>query len=122
MYSQSDHECPFPQSQPPSCHSLQTFQPLIARVNASTMNLAIIAILVPTTVGLTADTIEASVLQTLADAVAVVLIVVYGLSLLFSMKTHAYRGDGRSNWLEGVLLMAAYAILGLAFFFFPATG
>jgi Ca2+:H+ antiporter len=71
----------------------QTFQPLIARVNASTMNLAIIAILVPTTVGLTADTIQSSTLQTLSDAVAVVLIVVYGLSLLFSMKTHSYLLD-----------------------------
>jgi Ca2+:H+ antiporter len=71
----------------------QTFQPLIARVNASTMNLAIIAILVPTTVGLTADTITPSTLQTLSDAVAVVLIVVYGLSLLFSMKTHSYLLD-----------------------------
>ena len=71
----------------------QTFQPLIARVNASTMNLAIIAILVPTTVGLTADTIRTSTLQTLSNAVAVVLIVVYGLSLLFSMKTHSYLLD-----------------------------
>jgi Ca2+:H+ antiporter len=71
----------------------QTFQPLIARVNASTMNLAIIAFLVPTTVGLTAASIQSSVLQTLSDAVAVVLIVVYGLSLLFSMKTHAYLYD-----------------------------
>jgi Ca2+:H+ antiporter len=71
----------------------QTFQPLIARVNASTMNLAMIAILVPTTVGLTADTIQAPTLQTLSNAVAVVLIVVYGLSLLFSMKTHAYLLD-----------------------------
>jgi len=73
----------------------QTFQPLIARVNASTMNLAIIAILVPTTVGLTADTITTSTLQTLSDAVAVVLIVVYGLTLLFSMKTHSYLLDVR---------------------------
>lgn len=71
----------------------QTFQPLIARVNASTMNLAIIAILVPTTVGLTAKNIEGSTLQTLSDAVAVVLIVVYGLTLLFSMKTHSYLLD-----------------------------
>jgi Ca2+:H+ antiporter len=28
--------------------------------------------------------------------------------------------DGRSNWLEGVLLIAAYAVLALAFFFYPA--
>ena len=27
--------------------------------------------------------------------------------------------DGRSNWLEGVLLLAAYAVLGLAFYFHP---
>jgi len=27
--------------------------------------------------------------------------------------------DGESNWLEGVLLLATYAVLGLAFFFLP---
>lgn len=27
--------------------------------------------------------------------------------------------DGESNWMEGVLLLAVYAILGLAFFFLP---
>lgn len=80
----------------------QTFQPLIARVNASTMNLAIIAILVPTTVGLTTDTIEGSMLQTLSDAVAVILIAVYGLSLLFSMKTHSYLLDVGLADLESV--------------------
>ncbi len=68
----------------------QTFQPLIARVNASTMNLAVVAILLPTTIDLTATAIDDSTIQTLSNAVAVVLIVVYGLSLLFSMKTHAY--------------------------------
>jgi len=29
--------------------------------------------------------------------------------------------DGRSNWLEGSMLIAVYAILGLAFYFLPAT-
>jgi Ca2+:H+ antiporter len=29
--------------------------------------------------------------------------------------------DGRSNWLEGAMLLAVYAILTLAFFFLPAT-
>jgi Ca2+:H+ antiporter len=28
--------------------------------------------------------------------------------------------DGRSNWLEGILLLATYILLGLAFFFQPA--
>jgi Ca2+:H+ antiporter len=27
--------------------------------------------------------------------------------------------DGRSNWLEGTLLLATYTIIGLAFFFHP---
>jgi len=71
----------------------QQFQPIVARMNASTMNLAIIAILLPTTVGLTSVQMEESVLQTLSFAVAVVLLVVYGLSLLFAMKTHSYLHD-----------------------------
>ncbi len=29
--------------------------------------------------------------------------------------------DGESNWLEGVLLLAVYTILGILFFFVPAT-
>jgi Ca2+:H+ antiporter len=29
--------------------------------------------------------------------------------------------DGRSNWLEGAMLLAVYLILGLAFFFLPAS-
>ena len=29
--------------------------------------------------------------------------------------------DGRSNWLEGAMLLAVYAILGLAFFFLPSV-
>jgi Ca2+:H+ antiporter len=29
--------------------------------------------------------------------------------------------DGRSNWLEGTLLLAAYAVLGLAFYFHPVV-
>ena len=27
--------------------------------------------------------------------------------------------DGNSNWLEGVLLLATYAVIGLAFYFHP---
>jgi Ca2+:H+ antiporter len=29
-------------------------------------------------------------------------------------------GDGRSDWLKGVQLLAVYVILGLAYFFAPA--
>lgn len=106
----------------------QTFQPVVARVNASSMNLAVIAILLPTAIKFSAEGIESQVLQNLSIAVAIVLIGVYGLTLLFSMKTHTYLFDvgvagmeseeeeahkeGSSNlrlWI-GVLLAATLAV------------
>ena len=72
----------------------QNFQPVMARVNASAMNLAVIAILLPTAVSFAPDVAVAEApLQHLSDAVAIVLIGVYGLTLLFSMKTHTYLYD-----------------------------
>ncbi|MGB3760631.1 MAG: calcium/proton exchanger [Rivularia sp. (in: cyanobacteria)] len=71
----------------------QTFQSLIARMNAAAMNLAVIAILVPTAVNYTSEGISETTLQNLSLAVAVVLIIVYLLTLVFSMKTHSYLYD-----------------------------
>lgn len=71
----------------------QTFQSVVARVNASSMNLAVIAILLPTAMNYTSIGINEKTLQNLSLAVSVVLILVYGLTLLFSMKTHAYLYD-----------------------------
>jgi len=33
------------------------------------------------------------------------------------LLVNSVSSDGRSNWLEGLLLLATYAILGIAFFF-----
>ncbi len=71
----------------------QDFQPTAARMNASSMNLAVIAILLPTAVEYTSSGIGQTTLQNLSVAVAVVLILVYALTLLFSMKTHSYLYD-----------------------------
>ncbi|MBW4444563.1 MAG: calcium/proton exchanger [Plectolyngbya sp. WJT66-NPBG17] len=71
----------------------QEFQPIVARVNASSMNLAVIAMLLPTAVNITSTGIQPSTLQELSIAVAIVLITVYALTLLFSMKTHTYLYD-----------------------------
>jgi Ca2+:H+ antiporter len=71
----------------------QEFQPIAARLNASAMNLAVVAILLPTAVEYTSSGIGEETLQNLSVAVAVVLILVYGLTLLFSMKTHSYLYD-----------------------------
>ena len=80
----------------------QDFQPVIARMNASSMNLAVIAILLPTAVDFTSPSITEPTLQRLSVSVAVVLILVYGLTLLFSMKTHAYLYDVGTAEEEGM--------------------
>ncbi|MEO0351930.1 MAG: calcium/proton exchanger [Cyanobacteria bacterium P01_A01_bin.15] len=80
----------------------QDFQPVIARMNASSMNLAVIAILIPTAVDFTSPSITEPTLQRLSVAVAIVLILVYGLTLLFSMKTHAYLYDVGTAEEEGM--------------------
>jgi Ca2+:H+ antiporter len=33
--------------------------------------------------------------------------------------SNSISSDGRSNWLEGSLLVAAYAVIALAFYFHP---
>jgi Ca2+:H+ antiporter len=71
----------------------QEFQPTVARVNASSMNLAVIALLLPTAVHYTSIGIDEPTIQKLSIAVAFILIAVYGLTLLFSMKTHTYLYD-----------------------------
>lgn len=68
----------------------QTFQPIVARVNAASMNLAVIAILLPTAMNVTSVGISQQTVENFSLAVAIVLILVYALTLLFSMKTHAY--------------------------------
>ncbi len=76
----------------------QEFQPTMARLNASVMNLAVVAILLPTAANFTSTGISEEVIQKLSLSVAIVLIVVYCLTLLFSMKTHAYLYDvGKSE-------------------------
>ena len=71
----------------------QIFQSGAARMNASIMNLAVIAILLPTAVEYTSSGIGETTLQTLSVTVAVVLIIIYCLTLIFSMKTHSYLYD-----------------------------
>jgi Ca2+:H+ antiporter len=65
------------------------------------MNLAVIALLLPTAVEYTSSGIGQQTVQQFSVAVAVVLIIVYGLTLLFSMKTHSYLYDVGVAELEG---------------------
>jgi Ca2+:H+ antiporter len=71
----------------------QTFQPLVARMNGSTMTLAVIAIVIPATVITTSQVVEPSAITNLSVFVSIVLIAVYGFTLLFSLGTHSYLYD-----------------------------
>lgn len=68
----------------------QSFQPIIARVNGSTMTLAVTAIILPAIAAYASPTVTGRDMSRLSIATAVVLIIVYGLTLLFSLKTHSY--------------------------------
>ncbi len=85
----------------------QSFQPVVARMNASSMNLAVIALLLPTAMNYTSTGISESTIQQLSVAVAIVLIGVYCLTLLFSMKTHTYLYDVGTAETEAIELAAA---------------
>jgi Ca2+:H+ antiporter len=79
----------------------QEFQPVVARVNASSMNLAVIAILMPTAVNVTTAGVSDISVKNLSIATAIVLITVYILTLVFSMKTHAYLCDVGEAEMDG---------------------
>jgi Ca2+:H+ antiporter len=76
----------------------QEFRPILARVNGSSMTLAVIAIALPTLVIYTSNVVEVSAILNLSLVVATILLLVYGLTLLFSLKTHSYLYEvGLSN-------------------------
>jgi len=71
--------------------SEQRFQPVVARVNGSAMTLAVLAILIPSLRGMVGDGaggLDAGAAESFSLFVAWVLLAVYALTLLFSLKTH----------------------------------
>ncbi len=71
----------------------QEFKPIVAQVSGSSMTLAVIAILLPTMAFYAANKSDAFAIEKLSIAVAIILIIVYALTLLFSLKTHSYLYD-----------------------------
>lgn len=107
----------------------QSFKPIFARVNGSFMTLAVTAIALPTLVTYTSNLVDPSIIHHISLSTATVLIILYGLTLLFSLKTHSYLYDigiaegelsvetdllshrQRALWgWVGVLLLASVAI------------
>lgn len=68
----------------------QEFQPILVRVNGASMTLAVVAIALPTLVISTSNVVDVTAIRNLSIATATVLITVYGLTLLFALKTHSY--------------------------------
>lgn len=68
----------------------QEFQPVVARVNGSSMSLAVTAIVMPALVVATSGGVNPAEMAKLSVATAIILIVVYVLTLVFSLKTHSY--------------------------------
>lgn len=71
----------------------QEFKPIVARVNGSSMTLAVIAILLPSLAFYSSGKVETPGIENLSLTVAIILVIVYGLTLLFSLKTHTYLYD-----------------------------
>ncbi|MBD2021931.1 calcium/proton exchanger [Leptolyngbya sp. FACHB-36] len=87
----------------------QVFQPVVARMNGSSMTLAVIAIILPATVITTSNVVDPKAISQLSVIVAGVLILVYALTLLFSLKTHSYLYEIGLSDLESSELEGAHA-------------
>jgi Ca2+:H+ antiporter len=79
-------------------HHEQHFNAAGARLQAGLLFLATIALLVPSAAGVTGDTRNAAFTQTLSLCLSVLLILIYGLGLLFTLKTHKeFFGGGEEH-------------------------
>ena len=92
-------------------HHSQEFNRAGARLQAGLLFLATIALLIPSALG-AADSVEATAFtQKLSVSLAVLLIAIYGLGLLFSLKTHReffgaaeHHGEEEAPWPMGLAL------------------
>jgi Ca2+:H+ antiporter len=104
-------------------HRVQTFGRDNARLQTGMLLLATVALLIPSVIGDTQSASGAQFLGTLSVCMAVLLIVVYGLSLLFSLKTHPefFGGGGHTEHGEDVwpiglaVTMLAIVTIAVAF-------
>jgi Ca2+:H+ antiporter len=68
----------------------QNFKPIVAQVSGTTMTLAVVALSLPTTLIATTQIEDGAAIRQISVIVSGLLIVVYALNLLFSLKTHRY--------------------------------
>ena len=92
-------------------HHVQEFNRGSARMQAGLLFLATVALLIPSAVSGSDSTAGAAFIEELSVGLAVLLIVVYGMGMLFSLKTHrelfasAQAGEaGEAPWPVGLAL------------------
>ena len=92
-------------------HHVQEYNRVSARVQAGLLFLATVALLIPSAIGEADSAAVAGFTQKLSVGLAVLLIVTYGLSMLFSLKTHReffvsaeHAGDDEAPWPLGLAL------------------
>jgi Ca2+:H+ antiporter len=92
-------------------HHVQEFNRVSARVQAGLLFLATVALLIPSAVGTADSAAAAAFTQKLSVGLAILLIVAYGLGMLFSLKTHRelfasteHAEDSESPWPLGLAL------------------
>jgi Ca2+:H+ antiporter len=78
----------------------QSFQPKVARINASSLNLALVVLLTPTAIDFTSKGLEPTTINNFSAVAAILLLVFYLLMLLFSMKTHKDMYELRATELD----------------------
>jgi Ca2+:H+ antiporter len=92
-------------------HHVQSYNRENARLQSGMLFLATIALIVPSAVSASDRTPPAAFTQQLSLCLAVLLMVVYGLGLLFSLKTHrdafggeAHESGGAKPWPVGIAI------------------
>jgi Ca2+:H+ antiporter len=92
-------------------HHVQEYNRVSARLQASLLFLATIALLIPSAVSQADFTAGAAFTRQLSVGLAVLLITAYGLSMLFSLRTHpelfasaAHAESGETPWPMGLAL------------------
>ncbi len=68
--------------------SEQKFPPAVARINASSLTLAVIVLFAPTAIQITSQGLTSATLLNFSHVAAGLLLLFYGLMLFFSLKTH----------------------------------
>ena len=95
-------------------HRVQEYNAGTARLQASMLFLAAVALVIPTAIGASDHPGAASILQQLSIALSILLLVAYVLGLVFSLKTHkdqfasaggATHGDDEHLWPVKVALV-----------------